>query len=179
MEPEACRIAVTVRTAGTEDAGYLPAVERSAGEIFRSIPELAWIADDTIMSVEEHLQAVLAGMSWVAVENDGNIVGFLSAEGVEGDLHICELAVRLDRQRKGIGRRLVEAAEAHARAAGLRRMTLSTFRNVGWNEDFYVGVGFVTMDASHLDERLREVVRQEAGKGIPVERRCIMQRVLR
>ncbi len=34
-----------IRTSRDEDAALLPAIERSAGESFRLLPELAWIAD--------------------------------------------------------------------------------------------------------------------------------------
>jgi len=37
------------------DAAFLPTVERSAGEVFRTIPSLSWIADDDDRSVNAHL----------------------------------------------------------------------------------------------------------------------------
>ncbi len=105
-------------------------------------------------------------------------MGFLNAECFGADLHIWLLAVRHDCQGRGIGRRLMRRGEIHARDHGLRRLTLSTFRDVGWNEGFYSGLGFAVVDEAALDERLRKVLRNEAEHGLPPERRCAMQLVL-
>jgi hypothetical protein len=44
-----------IRLAEIRDAELLPGIERSAGERFRLIPELAWIADGDDLPVEHHL----------------------------------------------------------------------------------------------------------------------------
>src|SRR5690349_9607866 len=101
---------ITIRPARAEDAGALPSIEQSAGEAFRTIPELAWLADGDNISAERHRALIADGACWVAAEEKGRPVGFLSA-GIEGDaLHIWELDVRLDRQGSGIGRALLERA---------------------------------------------------------------------
>jgi hypothetical protein len=50
-----------IRAATLEDAQFLPEIERSSGEAFRAVPDLAWIADDAVMSAEQHAPLIEAG----------------------------------------------------------------------------------------------------------------------
>jgi GNAT superfamily N-acetyltransferase len=171
-------IKVRVRAATQADAPLLPAIERSAGEAFRAIPELAWIADGAVQSVEAHQAFARAGTSWVVVDQDEQIVGFLSAERCGGELHVWEIAVRRDQQGQGAGRALIDAALAHAKDHGLTAVTLTTFRDVPWNEPLYAHFGFVTLGAEQMGERLSQVLEDEGAAGLPLERRCAMRLAL-
>jgi GNAT superfamily N-acetyltransferase len=165
---------ITIRPARAEDAEALPAIEQSAGEAFRAIPELAWLADGDNVSVERHRALIAAGACWIADEKD-RPVGFLSA-GIEADaLHIWELDVRLDRQGQGIGRALLERAVADARRRGLAAVTLTTFRAVAWNAPFYRKVGFRILDDAEIDERLASLLGDEAEHGMASDQRCAMR----
>ncbi|HYD44570.1 MAG TPA: GNAT family N-acetyltransferase [Phenylobacterium sp.] len=165
----------SVRPARPDDAALLPDVERSAGEAFRTIPDLAWIADDQVGEPEFHEPLIVAGTVWVAVDGQDRPVGFLTAE-VEGEaLHIWELAVAHEAQKHGLGRQLMEAAETEARARGLAAQTLTTFSDVAWNAPFYQRLGFEVL-APGTDARLDELNRLEAERGLP--RRCAMRKQL-
>jgi ribosomal protein S18 acetylase RimI-like enzyme len=168
-----CFMSWTIRVGEYEDAGVLPAIERSAGLRFRSIPELAFLADGDDMPVETHRRYIAQGTEWVAVSETGDIVGFLAAEIVGHDLHIWEFAVRMDVQNQGIGRRLIEVACTFARQRKLESLTLTTFTNAPWNAPWYERFGFVrTQD----DERLATLVRTESERGWPY--RCAMRKTL-
>ena len=165
---------VDIRTARVTDAEWFPALEHSAGESFRVIPELAWIADGGDRSANWYRETVARGASWLAVEH-GDRVGFLVAEVFGGELHIWEFAVCQDRQRRGIGRALFAAALAGARARELDAITLTTFRDVPWNEALYRRLGFVTLDRGRAGARLEAVLAAEIERGLPAERRCAMR----
>ncbi len=167
-------INTTIRLTEVEDVTSLLDLERSAGESFRALPDLAWIADDDVMSAEAHLQYVMKGTSWVA-EADGHIVGFICAEIVERDLHIWLVAVRQELQGKGIGRQLMKTAIEFAHNNMLRFVTLTTFREVRWNEPFYRSLGFETIDTEKMEPRLEKVLQDEIKHGIPVVQRCAMR----
>lgn len=167
-----------IRLARDTDAGLLPALERSAGEAFRQVTGLAWIADEADQTVERYLDLIAKGSSWVAVDADDWPIGFLSAEVLAGELHVWEFAVRLDLQRLGHGTALLEHAIADARVRGLAAVTLTTFRDVDWNEAYYLRRGFRTLDSNQLGERLRQVLRAEVERGFPEERRCAMRLAL-
>lgn len=164
-----------IRLSRPDDAAHLPAIERSAAARFRSVPALAWIADDAVMSAEGHAPYIAAATSWVACDEAGGLLGFLAAQPFGTTLHIWELAVRAEHQGRGIGRRLVAAACEAAQARGLADVTLTTFRELPWNEPFYKRCGFETLDSAGLDARLRAVRDHEAALGLPVERRCAMR----
>ena len=148
-----------VRLATEADAASLPAVERSTGDVFRGVPGLSWIADDDVQSPEQHRIYARAGTSWVAVDVADRPFGFLSAERCGDELHIWELAVR----------------RRHQRLSGL---TLTTFRDLAWNEPLYRHMGFITLASEQLSERLSNVLANEHANGLPGERRCAMRLVL-
>jgi GNAT superfamily N-acetyltransferase len=169
---------VAIRRSRVADAPYLPAIERSAGNLYRTIPELAWIADGDDMSVERHLEFIAAGTSWLAETDSELRAGFLSAEVAVDTLHIWELAVSLGYQRQGIGRALMERATRFARLQGLSSITLTTFRSVAWNEPIYTKMGFVTLKSDEVDPRLASILEREISGGFPRERRCAMRMAL-
>jgi GNAT superfamily N-acetyltransferase len=167
-------MSIAVRRARMEDADRLPDVERSAGQLFRTIPELAWIAGDRVMSTEDHRSFITHSLEWVA-DGAAGPAGFLAAEQIDDELHIWELAVHADHQGRGVGRQLMRAALAHARAKGCAALTLTTFRDVAWNEAFYAKLGFATLGREALTPRLTAMLAHEAELGLPFERRCAMR----
>ncbi len=165
-----------VRRARPEDAALLPNIERSAGAIFRSIPDLAWIADEDVMSEKQHRNFIAAGTSWVAEQGAGAIVGFLSAEQTEDVLHIWEISVVEPLQGKGVGRMLIDEAVNWARTQKIGLVTLTTFRTLAWNEPLYHRLGFETLDHDTMGLRLQRVLENELAKGMPLYQRCAMRR---
>ncbi|OCP18840.1 MULTISPECIES: GNAT family N-acetyltransferase [unclassified Ensifer] len=164
-----------IRLTREDDTPVLPDIERSSGEAFRSVSDLAWIADDDVQSVDAHLDFVRSGLSWVTVDNRDHPLGFLCAEISDGALHIWQLAVLHERQGHGLGRGLIAAAIAHARDRSLGEVTLTTFRDLAWNERFYRKLGFRTLDEEGLDARLAQILAKEATYGLPTDRRCAMR----
>lgn len=168
------RIRPTTRT----DVPLLPAVELAAAESFRAAPGLAWIADSGEHKPETvHARHVEAGTSWVA-EAGGRPVGFLAAQVAGDELHVWELAVEPAHQGRGLGRRLIEAAVAHARDRGLAAVTLSTFTDVPWNAPFYQRLGFLRITEPAGHPRLAAILASEVDQGLPGERRCAMRMAL-
>jgi GNAT superfamily N-acetyltransferase len=165
-------MSVSIRLATPEDAPLLPDIERSAGYLFREIQGLEWIAEDHVMTVDQHLPAILAQSAWVACEEERPIA-FLSAEQTADILHISEVSVLFGAMGRGIGRKLIEAAAA--RASGLSALTLTTFRDVPWNEPYYQRLGFKTLAPQHLDDWLISILADEVSAGLPGDRRCAMR----
>lgn len=162
-----------IRLAGAHDAALLPGIEQSAGALFRSIPELAWVADEPIGSGEDFLPAIAARTVWLAEDGEAGAIGELRGEVAGDALHIVELAVAREFQRRGLGRALLDFVADAARARGLRAITLTTFRHVAWNAPFYARYGFVELRDSELDARLRQTVEAEEARGLP--NRCAMR----
>ncbi|MFY7114471.1 GNAT family N-acetyltransferase [Enterobacter cloacae complex sp. SHL020] len=163
---------LTVRPTRPGDVTALPAIERAAGERFREVAELAWLADGEVISAEQHLEYAKRGLSWLALANDQPI-GFILAEAHSSSLFIVELSVDLDWQGKGIGRQLIARAADHARTLGLASLTLTTFRDVPWNALFYAKLGFEYV--AELTPELREKREEEAAHGLAYKTRCAMR----
>ncbi|CPQ40710.1 acetyltransferase [Bordetella pertussis] len=68
------------------------------------------------------------------------------------------------------------AACLAAAAAGLPAITLTTFRDLPWNQPFYARLGFATLQADGLNVRLQAILAREASLGLPAARRCAMRR---
>jgi GNAT superfamily N-acetyltransferase len=167
----------TIRLATQQDAAAMPDIERSSGEAFRIIPNLAWIADDKVTSQERHAALIRLGAAWVSHDASNAITAFLTAEVREDVLHIWQMSVRSDQQRKGIGRNLIRAAENWASANQLVAMSLTTFRDVPWNAPFYASCGFQEVDP-HFYSVLQSTLEAEQQAGLPIEQRIAMLRLL-
>ena len=168
---------ITFRPTTQADAAALPAIERSAGQRFLDVPELAWIADDRIVSVEQHQEYAGKGMSWLALVDD-RPVGFLLGEAMESSLYIAEFSLHLAWQGKGIGRQLVDTVAQWAREQGFTSLTLTTFRHVDWNAPLYQHLGFEILEDDALPTALRQKREEETAHGIAFESRCAMRLML-
>ena len=168
----------TVRRATLADASALPAIERSAAELFRRDPALAWLAEAEVPDASTHMQAIEQALVWVAETSDRQLAGFLRAVKVDPQLHIEELSVSQPFQGQGIGRALVLVAIKHARQQTSRAVTLTTFRDLPWNAPFYQRMGFITLDTPSLDHHLIDALQIDIAHGFPGQRRCAMRLAL-
>jgi ribosomal-protein-alanine N-acetyltransferase len=73
------------------------------------------------------------------------IIGYLVAWHVADELHVMNVATRADRRRRGIGRALVDAAVAYARARRVRHALLEVRRSNRPAISLYRSVGFFAM----------------------------------
>lgn len=163
----------SIRLARGEDLRKLTTVERSAASLFRSV-ELGWIADGATLDGASLTAMCENGTLWVAVDRADEPVGFVAACLVDRQFHISELSVALAHQRKGLGRALMVAAIAAARADGYRRVTLTTYRDLPWNGPFYSELGFAEIEASALGPEHVLKLQAETEAGHDPSRRCAM-----
>lgn len=170
-----------IRLASLADSPVIADIQISAGQAFRDVSGLQWLADAAPLPTARTDAAIEQNLVWVAeAADDHQPIGFIMCEahhgGSEGDIaHIVELSVRHDHQRRGIGRALINAAAAAARQRNLAALTLTTFDDVIFNRPFYQQIGFAVIASSGLSERLRAILAQEAADGLPIDRRCAMQ----
>ena len=135
-----------IRRATDAELPLLQEIERTAGEQFAGVG-LASVADDTPPTVAELRSRLAAGLIWVAFDEDGAPVAYLTAEPVDDALHIDQVSVQPDHARRGIGRQLIEHAAGWARDHGYPALTLTTFRDVIWNAPYYERLGFRVLTA--------------------------------
>ena len=163
---------VVIRPGRAEDLSALAAIERSGAETFarHGLP----LADGSPPAPAAQWAAALsAGLLWIAEHPIDGPVGFLAGELADGALHILEIDVVMAHQRRGCGRRLMQAAIACAQARVLAGVTLTTFRSVPWNAPFYASLGFAVLDPADLPPSLAAALADEAARGF--EDRCGMR----
>jgi Predicted acetyltransferase len=163
-----------ISLASREELSSLQDIERAAGQLFINT-DYPFIATDDPISCELLYQQYEKGMVWVAATSDNTPVGFAVALPLEGLLHLEELAVHPSHGKRGIGTKLVLAVCEWAKQRKYRAITLSTFREIAWNEPFYSRLGFVVIQESELSAGLREVRAKEASNGLPIKDRVCMR----
>lgn len=89
----------------------------------------------------DHAALIAAGGVWVA-DDAGEVVGVVVLHQRGAALVIENVAVRPDRQGRGVGRALVRFAEGHGRRAGLAEVTLYTNARMTENLRFYPALGY-------------------------------------
>jgi GNAT superfamily N-acetyltransferase len=104
-------------------------------------------------------------------------VGFAHVELVERDaVHLEEIDVHPDHGRRGLGARLIRHLCHWAAGKGYDAVTLTTFRDVPWNFPFYTRLGFEVVPPEQVSASLREIVEDEARRGLDPLRRVVMKR---
>lgn len=154
----------------------LPGIERSAASLFAGILPPALLEATTPLPVLEEAQQ--AGRLWVAVDAGGSTVGFVLVELVGARVHIAELDVSPDHQRRGVGTRLLRELAGWAVDHGFKEMTLTTYRDIPWNAPAYRRMGFDIISPSDMDEHLRSHMDQETASGFGVQARVGMRKRL-
>ncbi len=87
---------------------------------------------------------------FVVAEEDSQIVGCVAVDVFWADLaEVKSLAVAEDRRGQGIGRILVEAAEADARKLGVKKLFALTYE-----KGFFLSRGFTPIDRDTLPEKV-------------------------
>ncbi len=137
------------------------------------------IANDADPTVEELGRYQEAGRLWVAVDETDRPVAYLSADVVDGCLHIEQVSVHPDWAHQRLGRSLIDESARWADGQGLAALTLTTFAEVPWNAPYYLRCGFVVVPDAQLSPGLRAIRRSEAARGLDRWPRVCMSRPVR
>jgi GNAT superfamily N-acetyltransferase len=119
--------------------------------------------------------ARLEGLLWIAVNSTEAPIGFALAGVLADQVHLEELAVHPEHQRKGVGSALVNSVIAEARTRGCGGVTLTTYRFVEWNAPWYARRGFRELRVEERSAELHAVVEREVSLGLARERRLVMR----
>lgn len=163
----------TIQLAAGHQVQALPAIEQSAAVIFSESdlpPEIRFL----VTGQETLIEAQQDNRLWVALDDEGEVVGFALARLMGAYAHLEEMNVHPDHGRRGIGNRLLSAVKSWAKARELPGITLITFRHLPWNAPFYERHGFVRLDEGNTSVGLRELIREEADAGLDPHNRVAM-----
>jgi GNAT superfamily N-acetyltransferase len=130
-----------VRLAHAEDAESIAACLQLAFEPFRS----QYTDDafrDTVTSPEGIRQRIASMKVYVAVANDGTVIGTVAAAVSSGEAHLRGMAVRPDWQGHGIAEQLLTKVENDLLTVGCARITLDSTLPLQRAMRFYEKNGF-------------------------------------
>jgi predicted N-acetyltransferase YhbS len=96
------------------------------------------VLNETVADLARRLRDGLV----LVAQADGRFIGSVFAARQGDALYLTRLAVAPAWRQRGVGRALVAAAEAEARAAGLRRLILRVRTNLPGNRAYFEGLGF-------------------------------------
>jgi GNAT superfamily N-acetyltransferase len=163
-----------IAAARASDLPLLPAIELAAATLLAGHAPAAVLAETT--SAADFEDAQQRGELWVALADDV-VIGFAHVKILEpGIAHLEEIDVLPEHGRRGVGSRLVVSVCQWAEARGYSFITLTTFRDVPWNEPFYERLGFQEISPDELSPALRLVVEDETRRGLDPSRRVAMRR---
>jgi len=165
-----------IRLGRTEDLPLLGDVERAAGEVFAPYPFAQTMRE--VLTPPADLRAGAADGTLFVAEADGAVVGFALASPLDGGMHLDELDVLPSHGRRGIGLALVAAVVDCTTDRQLPHVTLSTLRSIPWNAPWYERLGFHVLGAADVTPALRTLLRHEESRGLPMEDRVLMKRLL-
>jgi GNAT superfamily N-acetyltransferase len=127
-----------IRLAGPPDRPTVEAIVREAYSLY-----IERIGKQPGPMLDDYAALIAAGAVSVIEEPDRTIAGVVVLLAKPDHLLLDNVAVRGDRQGKGLGRRLIEFAEAEARRLGHSELRLYTHEKMAENVALYKRLGFV------------------------------------
>ena len=126
-----------------DDFSDWPALLQLLLESFRSM-ESRIDPPSSVLRLSPALLAAKSGdeVLFLAIEED-DLIGCVFARPQGESLYVGKLAVRPDRQRRGVGRRRMSAVEEHARDRGVGCLELETRIELTENHATFAAMGYV------------------------------------
>jgi ribosomal protein S18 acetylase RimI-like enzyme len=128
---------VRIRLAAAADLGIVTELTGRAYEHYIPV-----IGGEPMPMLEDYAPRIAAGEVWL-LEDGGKIAGLIVLEERDGALMIYSVAVEPDRQRAGLGQRLLAFADDIARERNLPKVTLYTNARMERNIGIYRRFGYV------------------------------------
>ncbi|HEX5217704.1 MAG TPA: GNAT family N-acetyltransferase [Vicinamibacterales bacterium] len=163
----------SIALARPQDLPQLAAIELAAAQLLAAHAPASVLLETS--NLDDLREAQARGRLWVALAGD-EPVGFAHVKVLEpGVAHLEELDVHPAHGRRGLGSALVRAVCAWASREGFESVTLTTFRDVPFNQPFYAGLGFTDVATADLTPVFREGMQDEARRGLDPARRVVMR----
>lgn len=172
-------MAITIRTARSEDLQTIQAIERASAQRFLGVMDA--IAHDRpspleLLAARQQPRGLLVAEALAG--ETSTLAGFVMFRLFEQSLYIEQIDVTPAFERQRIGAALIDAVAHSARDAGLARLTLSTFREIPWNAPYYSRLGFIDIAETDLTPGLAAVRREHLARGLDEAARVFMARNL-
>lgn len=163
---------ITIKPGTAEHFAALREIEIASFETLRlagAVTGPATASDDS--ELQNYLNAQLL---YVAFNTQNEPLGYAGAYIDEGWLHIAEIDVHPDWQRRGIGRQLMNVLLSEAQTRNLKGATLTTDSQAAFNAPFYASLKFQIIEKNECPPRLKAILDAEKAKGLNPHRRVAM-----
>ena len=170
---ESPNINVTITPAHPEHFATLRAIELAAFETLRHAGAMTGPA--CASSIEELSDFSRNGLLLAACTADSVPVGFIAGQIADEWLHIAEMDVHPNWQRRGIGKQLMHAILRNGQQRGLTGATLTTDKMAAFNARFYATLGFEVVEGEARPSHLAAIIEDEIAKGFDPARRVAMR----
>lgn len=161
-----------IRLARPDELHLLAAIEVDA---FWALHDAGAVAcEPTSLPIGVLKQSLEANLLFVAADALDQPFGFLTGVVMADTVHVAEIDVVRDWQKKGVGRRLMQAIIEAARTRSASGVTLTTDRHVSFNAPFYASLGFRILDENERSAELSRILEREVGHGADPARRVAM-----
>jgi GNAT superfamily N-acetyltransferase len=150
-----------LRLARMDELETLCDIDRDASRLFERAGLTMSFPNDLELSAAERkrwLDCLYAGTTVMAIDGAGSPVGFAALMVLDGEPYLEQLSVRMGAMRRGIGSRLLQAAETIARQTLTRALWLTTYRHLAWNRLFYEKVGFAVVASERWGPEITQEV---------------------
>lgn len=170
---ESPNINVTITSAHPEHFAALRAIELAAFETLRHAGAMTGPASAS--SIEELSDFSRNGLLLAACTPDSVPVGFIAGQITDEWLHIAEMDVHPNWQRRGIGKQLMQAILCNGKQRGLTGATLTTDKMAAFNARFYATLDFEIVEGEARPPHLAAISEDEIAKGFDPARRVAMR----
>lgn len=167
-----------IRAAATMDFARISAIQDRAGALFHGV-DMAAVAGGELPTAEQLRVPAADGRLLVATIDGGGPVGFVLTDWVDLHAHLDQVSVDPAFARRGLGQRLIAAAEHWAHQHDASAMTLTTFVDVPWNGPYYRRLGWRDLPVTELGPELAQIREYEVALGLDTWPRTAMIKQLR
>ena len=114
-----------------------------------------------------------AGQAYVALDAEGNLLGFMTMGSVDGAAYLDQLSVRAAAMRRGIGATFIQLAIACSAGGPL---WLTTYAHVPWNAPYYRRFGFSVAPEAECGPDVKRILETQRAALPHAEHRVAMVR---
>lgn len=140
---------------------------------------MAAVAGGELPTAEQLRVPAADGRLMVATLDGGGPAGFVLTDWVDAHAYLDQVSVDPAFARRGLGQRLMAAAEHWGHQHGAAAMTLTTFVDVPWNGPYYRRLGWRELPVTELGPELAQIRQHEAALGLDTWPRTAMIKQLR
>lgn len=164
---------ITITAAQPKHFSSLRAIELAA---FETLREAGAVAGQAVAnSLNEFCDFSRNGLLLTAFAPDSTPVGFIACSFENIWLHIAEIDVHPNWQRRGIGRLLMQTCLSYGQQRGLAGVTLTTDNVAAFNARFYAALGFQIVEGQFCPPHLIKQKAEEIKMGFNPARRVAMR----